>query len=331
MKHTARIRPSGAEFPLSDQMTLLESALESDIHLEHSCMDGSCGTCKAKLIKGEFKAGSVKTNAGLSEEDLQEGYLLTCQAVPTSDVELEVEYFPELAGIKKSMQPCKIDDLSFPAKDTLVLKLRLSPTSQFQYVAGQYIQLIIKGERRSYSIANISDTYPGVELHIRKVENGLFSEYLFNEAKANQLLRLEGPLGSFFVRDSALPIIFLAGGTGFAPVKAMVEQLIKTKSHREIHIYWGASSRSGFYSDLPEKWEKQNRITRYVPVLSGEETWEGRTGFVHQSVLADFDDLQAFEVYACGSPLMINAAKKSFLSKGLADHNFHSDAFVSSN
>jgi len=329
MNYTAKIQPSGINFSVADNMTILESAIGSSIYLEHSCLNGNCGSCKSKLVKGELKAGSVVPTAGLTEAEIQDGYLLTCQAIPITDVELEADFYPELAEIKKSICPCKIESLNFVGDETLVLKLKLPPSTMFQYLAGQYIQLIINGERRSYSIANISDTYTGVELHIKKVENGLFSNYLFGEAKVGQLLRMEGPLGSFFVRDTLLPIIFLAGGTGFAPVKAMVEQLIAANSQRNIYVYWGVNFRDGLYSDIPDKWIEQGVINKYTPVLSGEE-WEGKKGLVHEIVLKDFEDLGAYEVYACGSSAMIDVARSDFISKGLLGKNFHSDAFVSS-
>lgn len=331
MKYNARIQPSGTEFSVKDDETILDSAIESSIFLEHSCMSGSCGVCKSKLIKGELKKSSVHPVGGLSKAEINDGYILTCQAMPESDIELEAKFYPELSNIKKTVQPCKIEDLSFPDKDIVIVKLRLPPTAKFEFLSGQYIQLIVKGQRRSYSIANTFATYQGIELHVRRVEKGLFSEFLFSEAKQNQLLRLEGPLGSFFVREGKSPILFLAGGTGFAPVKSMVEQLIATGlSTREIYVYWGSSKESYFYSELPKQWEKDGYITKYVPVLSTNDKWHGRNGLVHEAVLDDFSDLKDYEVYACGSTAMIKAAKTSFISKGLVEANFHSDAFVSS-
>jgi len=331
MKYNARIQPSGTEFSVKDDATILESAIESSIYLEHSCMNGSCGVCKSKLLQGKLKDSSaIASVKGLSDEEISGGYILTCQAIANSDIELEAEFYPELSNIKKSVQPCKVENLSFPDDDIVILKLKLPPTAKFEYLPGQYIQLIVKGNRRSYSIANAHSSYQGIELHIRKIENGLFSGFLFNELKLDQLLRLEGPLGSFFVRDGEAPIIFLAGGTGFAPVKAMVEELISRQSRREIYVYWGSSKESLFYSDLPEEWVLEKNIVRYVSVLSANNDWNGRKGLVHEAVLEDIKDLGGFEVYASGSSAMIEAARASFISKGLKASDFHSDAFVSS-
>lgn len=291
-------------------------------------MDGSCGVCKAKLVRGKVK--QLNTQKALTSNEAEEGFILTCCTEAASNLELVANYYPQLAAIKKMVQPCKVENLSFPSDDIAVLKLKIPPAAKFNYLAGQYIQLIVKGERRSYSIANSKDSYSGIELHVGRVTGGLFSEYIFNELKIGQLLRFEGPIGSFFVRDADSPIVFLAGGTGFAPVKSMVEQLIEQNSSREIHIYWGASTKSGFYSNLANEWQSKYQNIHYTPVLSGDESYDGRKGLVHKAVIEDIRDMSKYEVYACGSPVMIEAARNDFIVSGLNSENFYSDAFVSS-
>lgn len=327
MKYSVYIQPSGMEFSTLDDVSILESAINSDIYLEHSCMDGSCGACKAKLIQGNVRQGEKCT--GLNEQEIKDGYILTCCSQAESDIKLKVNYYSELASIKRSIQPCKVESIIFPVDNVAVLRLKLPPSADFKYAAGQYIQLIVQGKRRSYSIANIAETYSGIEIHVKKVEQGVFSEYIFGELSEKQLLRLEGPYGTFFVRNTGLPIIFIAGGTGFAPVKAMVEQLIKDGTSREIWIYWGNSKKQGFYTNVAEEWQSYKNI-RYIPVLSGNEGWNGRKGMVHEAVLDDIGDLSMYEVYACGAPDMIEKARYDFLSKGLLPGNFYSDAFLSS-
>ena len=187
------------------------------------------------------------------------------------------------------------------------------------------------GVTRSYSIANSCTEAGGIELHIRKVHGGAMSEKVFSKMGENTLVRINGPIGTFFVRDSERPIIFLFGGTGYAPVKAMVEQLLEERSHRPIYIYWGAQKQTGFYSTLPDEWSNGNSNIKYIPVVSDvDPTWSGRSGFVHHAVLEDFADLQNFDVYACGSPLMIDAARKDFIERGLPEKQFYSDSFVAS-
>ncbi|QSX32692.1 2Fe-2S iron-sulfur cluster binding domain-containing protein [Shewanella avicenniae] len=314
--------PADINFQATQDATLLESALSAGVVLEHSCKNGSCGLCESKLL-----AGSVIDTEGKVYEAQQS--FLTCQCKANSnEVAIEAEYFPELAELTKKISPAKVSAAEYNG-EFLTLKFRLPPTANFRYLAGQYINLHYNGLVRSYSVAN-ADSAEGIELHIRKVPAGAMSEQLFNvEVAPNTLMRIEGPIGTFFVREDQRPIIFLAGGTGFAPVKAMVEQLLAAQSQREIHIYWGMRTAADFYSTLPNDWASQYAHIKFVPVVSEDDvTWQGRSGLVHQAVLSDFTDLSAFCVYACGSPLMINAAKADFVNYGLSEKKFFSDAFT---
>lgn len=326
MSLNIKLQPSGITFNAGETVTILDSALENNINIEYSCKDGTCGSCKAKLISGEIEQGE---NSALTNEDISNGFILTCCSKPKTNIEINVNYYPELSHIKKKTYPCKLDNIEIIGSDIAILSLRLPPTARIEYLAGQFIDLIINGQRRSYSIANASGG--NIELHIRKVSNGVFSQIIFNELKLQQLLRIEGPQGTFFVRDNDRPLIFLAGGTGFAPVKAMVEELINKNDQRPIHIYWGMPQGRLFYSDIVNKWSVEYPNIQYVPVVSEEDSsWHGQTGFVHQAVINDFPDLSNFSVYACGSLAMISAAHQEFVEYGLAEDQFFSDAFVSS-
>lgn len=326
MSLNIKLQPSGITFNAGETATILDSALENNINIEYSCKDGTCGSCKAKLISGEIEQGE---NSALTNEDISNGFILTCCSRPKTNIEINVNYYPELSHIKKKTYPCKLDNIEIIGSDIAILSLRLPPTARIEYLAGQFIDLIINGQRRSYSIANASGG--NIELHIRKVSNGVFSQIIFNELKLQQLLRIEGPQGTFFVRDNDRPLIFLAGGTGFAPVKAMVEELINKNDQRPIHIYWGMPQGRLFYSDIVNKWSVEYPNIQYVPVVSEEDSsWHGQTGFVHQAVINDFPDLSNFSVYACGSLAMISAAHQEFVEYGLAEDQFFSDAFVSS-
>lgn len=325
--YTATLKPSGKQFTVDTERTILDAASQAKIHLPHSCRDGSCGACKSRLLKGQVsQAGN---HDAITDEELAAGYILNCVAKPTSDIEIESTYYPELDGIESCIFPCKVVDIEFPAQDIAIMHLRLPPNSDFRYISGQYIDLMWKGVRRSYSIANAQHRELGLELHIRRVSGGVFSQLVFEELKPGVLLRLDGPHGTFFVRNSDTPIIFLAGGTGFAPVKAMVEKLLEQKSHRSIHIYWGVSSIDALYSTLPDMWQKNQDNITFTPVLSDSDVkWQGRQGLVHQAVMDDFSDLTQFEIYACGSSNMIDAAKRDFLKQGLFEKNFIADAFT---
>lgn len=326
MNNRITILPSVVVFNTDAELTILQNALQNNVILEHSCGTGQCGACKAKRLSGQIESED-KYNI-LTESEKTDGIFLTCTSKALSDVQIEAEYLHELAGIQKKTVPCKIDSIDFPVPDVAILRLRLPPTANFNYLPGQYIDLICNGIARSYSIASASAENNMFELHVRKVEGGTFSNFVFNEFKPNQLLRIQGPSGTFFVRTNEKPLIFLAGGTGFAPVKAMIESLIKQDDRRAIYIYWGARTQSDIYSNLPEQWAlKYPHIKSHV-VISDDEQWIGRRGFVHQAVLNDFDKLDKFMVYACGAPAMINIARKTFFEKGLDEHSFIADAFL---
>lgn len=323
MSYIIKIFPSSVEFTGKDDETILDSALSNDVHLEHSCKNGDCGVCESEIISGKAinAVGEVFSNGDR---------ILTCNCRPNSDLQLQANYFPELAGQVKKIVPCKVTSAIMGSEDVLKLVLRLPPTSQTKYLPGQYINLQYKGVIRSYSVANANED-DGIELHIRNVPNGQMSSLLFDDLKENTLMRLEGPCGTFFIRHSERPIIFLAGGTGFAPVKAMVEHLLQNKSKREIYIYWGMPTAKDFYSNLPTEWSILFDNVHFIPVVSSnDEIWLGRKGLVHHAVMEDFSSLESFDIYACGSPLMINASKKDFIAKNLSVDNFYSDAFTAS-
>ena len=316
-----KVQPSNIQFNAVENVTILESALKNGVILEHSCKNGSCGLCASQLISGEVTSqeGEIFTS-GQS--------FLTCQCKPSSnEIVIEAEYYPELAEIVRKVTTCKVSSIDKRAQFA-IFKFRLPPTAVFKYLPGQYINLSYQGVTRSYSIAN-ADSNDGIELHIRRVPDGVMSELLFSDVTVNSLLRMDGPIGTFFVRPDTKPIIFLAGGTGFAPVKAMVESLIAQESSRDISIYWGMNSSKDFYSDSPIEWASKFKNVKYIPVVSGDDhDWNGRHGLVHKAVIEDIHDMSNSCVYACGSPQMIAAAKQDFIHAGLLEKQFFSDAFT---
>ena len=327
MSYNVMLAPSGKQIVVEHETTILDAAVRDRIGLPHGCRDGSCGQCKSRLLTGHVS--QPKSLGGISDEELAEGYILTCVAEPTSDIEIESTYYPELDGIEAALFPCKADSIDFPVPDIAIVRLRLPPNSEMAYLPGQYLDLMWKGMRRSYSIANIGRNDGGLELHIRRFPDGKFSQLIFKDLSPGMLLRIHGPHGTFFVRKGDSPIIFLAGGTGFAPIKAMVEQLLDENSRRSIHIYWGVSSADTLYSQLPDLWQENRENISFTPVLSGNDSsWQGRRGLVHAAVMHDFTDLSEFELYACGSLDMVTVAKANFLDQGLLAENFFSDAFT---
>lgn len=317
-------------FDCQPEQTLLGAARAQGIALEHSCRTGRCGVCKAQVLNGTTNA--IKVEESLSVEEQAAGFILTCCRTAVTEVSLDIEGLGELGNIQTKTLPCRIDSLSRLTDDVIEVTLRTPPTSHLAYLPGQYIDVIGKdGLRRSYSIANAPRDDGKLTLQIRKVPNGEMSRYWFDEAKANDLLRLEGPLGTFCLRPSQVSqLVLLATGTGIAPIRAMLEQLATNpaaNTYRQIHVYWGGRTEKDLY------WTPDYPVLplRFVPVLSRSPDSAGAKGYVQDVALADGIDLQDAIVYACGSESMIASAKSKFVTVGLNPKNFHSDAFVSSN
>jgi len=255
--------------------------------------------------------------------------------VPKTDVVIEVHEVADTQDIPVKIMPCKVAKIETPAEDVAVLYLKLPTNERLQFLAGQYIDILLKdGARRAYSLANAPHDDSFLQLHIRRVPGGSFSDLVFTQMHEKALLRFEGPLGTFFLReDSDKPILLLASGTGFAPVKAILEHAFHHGIKRPITLYWGAHNLAHLYMlDLPKKWEQEHANFKFVPVLSEpapEDHWQGRTGFLHQTVMEDFADLSAYQVYACGSPVMVEAAHQALTTeRGLPNEEFYSDAFT---
>lgn len=317
-------------FECNPDQTLLEAARVQGISLEHSCRTGRCGVCKARVLNGTTMA--KKAEESLNADDHAGGFILTCCRTAASDVELDITDLGELGNIETRTLPCRIASIQRLSNNVVEIVLRTPPASSLQYLPGQYIDVIGKhGLRRSYSIANAPRPDGLLSLQIREVFDGEMSRYWFHEAKINDLLRLEGPLGTFCLRESqASQLVLLATGTGIAPIKAILEQLVATpgkNTYRHIHLYWGGRDELDHYwvPDYPEL------DLRYVPVLSRAKNLHGAKGYVQDVVLRDCLDLTDAVVYACGSESMIESAKTTLIANGLGQKNFHFDAFVSSN
>ena len=277
------------------------------------------------LEHGEHSPGA------LSEAERAEGLALFCCAKPLGDVMVQARSVTRAGDIQVKKLPCRVQKLERLAEDVMRIELKLPASENFAFRAGQYIDILLAdGQRRSFSIANAPHDARHLELHVRRIDGGRFTGHVFETMMEKEILRFEGPLGSFFLReDSARPIVLVAGGTGFAPIKGIVEHAIRLGLQRPITLYWGARRRDGLYLDaLARAWEEVLPGLRYVPVLS-DEAWAGRGGLVHQAVLEDFADLSAHEVYVCGAPAMVDAARASFRSeRGLPEDAFFADAFT---
>jgi CDP-4-dehydro-6-deoxyglucose reductase len=332
MPHQVFIKPSNHSFAVEDGDTILESALREGYVIAYGCRNGACGTCKGRVLEGTVDYGTYQAQA-LSAQDKAQGYALFCQARPLSDVVIECREISAARDIAIRTLPCRVERMERLAPDVMMLHLRLPANERLQFLAGQYIDILLKnGTRRSFSMANAPHDDTHLQLHLRNY-GGPFSQYVFDRMKEREILRFEGPLGTFFLReDSDRPVILLASGTGFAPIKAIVEHAIYKGIRRPMALYWGGRTRSDLYLNaLPERWQREYGI-RYTPVLSEprpEDSWTGRTGFVHRVVMEDFPDLSGFQVYACGTPLMVDAAHRDFTAQcRLPEEEFYSDAFT---
>ena len=319
-------------FTANQGETILAAALRNGVNLPYGCRNGACGSCKGRVLEGVIIYDHQALD-GITIEEKQAGYALFCQAIPRTDVVIDARLVNRLDGIQIRKLPCRVARIDHLNQNVLRLFLKLPVTERLQFMAGQYIDIYMQNDkRRSFSLANAPHDDEFLELHVRYYNGGLFSEYAFNKLHERSLLRIEGPFGSFFLReDSDRPKILMAGGTGFAPVKSIIEYSIKKQINRPIHLYWGARTKSDLYMhELACQWQKSIKDFYYVPVLSdplASEQWHGKTGLVHEAILNDFSDLSAYDVYACGPPPMVKAANGTFIKQGLPANCFYSDSF----
>lgn len=328
MSFTVRIRPSGHQMQVEGQETLLAAALRQGILLPYGCQNGFCGSCACQLEQGE-----VDYPNGLPEplKTLGADACLSCQAVPRGDLVLRVH---EPAGVEEfpvRILPCKVEQLEQLAHDVARLRLKLPEGQRLQFLAGQYLDILLAdGRHRAFSIANAPHDDALIELHIRHVAGGEFTDFVFSSLQAKALLRIQAPMGRFTLReDSVRPLILVAGGTGFAPIKGMIEHGLHIGDRRPLHLYWGVRARRDLYlRELAEGWARAHDHIRFTPVLSEPDAdWSGRHGWVHQAVLEDHPGLDGFDVYMAGPPPMISAARQAFTAAGLPADRLYSDAF----
>ena len=327
-KYTIHLK-NDKSYPCDENTSLLRAALDNDISLEYSCFEARCRSCRVKILQG--KVENLQDEKVLTAEEKAAGYVLSCNVVPRSEVILDVE---DLAVTlpKPQVTPCKINNITVLTPNIVEVVLRLPPKIVFQFLPGQYVDIIRNGQKRSYSISHSQSEANELRLFIRNYEGGLFSQYWFNEAKPNDLLRMEGPLGTFFYRNNpnCEEIVLIATGTGIAPIKAILEQLQSTPeltTHKKIWLLWGGRKKEDLF------WQPKTTLPNftYIPVLSREEQWQGAKGYVQEIALQQPILWQKAQVYACGSEVMIQSAQKLLSEQGLKEENFFADAFIAAN
>lgn len=330
---TVTIKSSGHQFEVKPSQTVLQAAIDAGVNLPYGCRNGACGACKGKVLSGKVMHDDYQRSA-MTDEELATGNALFCCARPLEDLVIECRELSDIYGIRPRILPARVLKKEKLSHDVMALYLQLPSSERLQFMAGQYIEFILKdGKRRAFSIANAPHEESGLELHLRLIPGGTFTEYVFNEMPEKAILRIEAPFGTFYLReDSDKPIIFVAGGTGFAPIKGIIEHMIHTGNKRKILLYRGVRSLEDLYmDDLSKRWAEHLPNVTYIPVLSEpkvEDNWQGRTGLVHEAVLADHNDLSGFQAYVCGAPVMCEVAHKAFVEQGLPQEEFFSDAFT---
>jgi CDP-4-dehydro-6-deoxyglucose reductase len=328
------VQPSGRAFSTNPDEAILAAAIRQGIGMPYGCKDGACGSCKCKKLEGQVAHGPHQSKA-LSPEEEAAGYILTCCGVPLSDVVLESRQVTDESAFPIKKMPSRVMSMEKKSHDVMVIKLQLPANDTLRYHAGQYIEFILRdGVRRSYSMANAPTHGPGVELHIRHMPGGKFTDHVFLAMKEKEILRVEGPYGSFYLReDSDKPMVLLASGTGFAPIKAVIEHMQHKGITRPATLYWGGRRPEDLYLD---EWVRSKLAEmpnlKYVPVISNalpEDNWTGRTGFVHKAVLEDFPDLSGYQVYACGAPIVVDSARADYSALAqLPPDEFYADSFT---
>ncbi len=340
------VQPSGRSFVVQPGETLLAAAIRQGIGLPYGCKDGACGSCKCKKLEGRVTHGQHQTKA-LSQDEEAQGMVLACCGVPQSDVVLESRQVTDERSYPVRKLPVRVSQLDKKSVDVMLLRLQLPANDNFAFHAGQYVDFLLRdGARRSYSMATAPHlgigqkdatppVGPAIELHIRHMPGGKFTDHVFGALKEKDILRIEGPLGSFYLReDSDKPIVLLASGTGFAPIKAIIEHIQHKAIDRSLVLYWGGRRPTDLYlNDWVLQKTREMTNLKYIPVISDalpQDGWQGRTGFVHQAVLQDLPDLSSHQVYACGAPIVVDSARRDYVSlAGLPEEEFFADSFTS--
>ncbi len=330
--HHVTLLPEGRTFSVRPDETILDAALHLGINLPHSCKGGSCSACRARILSGRVVYPFGRPQ-GITAQEETEGFALLCEARPASDVRVDVREIRLADNVEIKDLPCRVARKHLLGPDVMALYLQLPAIEPFHFLPGQYLDIMLPGERRrSFSIASPPHDSGLIELHVRRAPGGEFTQRVFTELKEKSLLRIEGPLGQFCYRhDAAVPALLIGGGTGFAPLKSIIRHVLETGLGRNMHLYWGARAPSDLYEhDRALDWAARHANFRYTPVLSdvaAEDSWSGRRGLVHEAAFTDSPDLRGIDVYASGPPALIEAIRRDGPVQGLELERLHFDSF----
>ena len=324
---------SGATFTVNEGESVLNAALRQGVMLPYSCKNGTCGSCKGRLESGEVHY-PFHPPLALSREEIGEGCALFCQAEPTGDLIIRVREIEAVRDIQIRKMPARVTEKTLLAPEVMRIKIKLPSAQRLQFLAGQYLEILLpEGKRRAFSIASAPQFEDEIELHIRHVDGGGFTGWVFEEMKERDILRLEAPLGTFFIRNDSIerPMILMGGGTGFAPLKSMIEDLLSHEDTRPVHLFWGAHSRAELYMhEQALRWAAENEHIQYSSALmepADAATTGSFSGFVHEAVLQQYSELSGFDIYMSGPPAMIDTSRSAFLEHGAENRRIFFDSF----
>lgn len=329
MSFNVTVAPSGHQFEVEPGEPILDAAIRQGVALPYGCRGGRCGACVAPVIKGQVSyPGDIRPEA---LEGQPEDRCAPCAALAESDLTIELPELESAADIEVKTLPCRVQKIEHLAHDVVRLYLKLPDNQRLQFMAGQYLDFILAdGRHRAFSIANAPHDDEFIELHIRHVDGGEFTDWVFEKMQDKTILRIEAPHGSFVLDEaSPRPMLFVGGGTGFAPLKGQIEHALEMGIDRPMTLYWGVRALRDLYlPDLPEQWAREHENFRFVPVLSEpDDDWQGRSGFVHQAVLEDISNLADHDIYLAGPPVMVRSGRDAFREAGVPDAQMHYDAF----
>ncbi len=331
MSFKVSVPGSGHEFSIENDEKVLDAALRQGVGLPYGCRNGACGKCAGDLLAGEIEYD--KELRSLAKDAEKQGKALFCQALAKSDLSIAVREISAASDIEPRIMPCRVESKQLLSHDVMQIMLKLPEHERLQFLAGQYLEFILKdGKRRAFSIANAPHDDNLIELQIRHVPDGHFGDYVFEGMKPKTMLRIEAPLGSYYLReDSGRPIILMGGGTGFAPLNGMLKHAFQIGLQQPIHLFCGVRAKRDLYmDDIASRWAEQYQNFQYTPVLSqpaAEDGWTGKTGYVHAAVVADYPELSGYDVYMSGPPPMIKAGMELFYARGLPQSQIYSDSF----
>jgi CDP-4-dehydro-6-deoxyglucose reductase len=330
MGHSIHVQPSGHRFVAEQGESILDAALRQGFTLPYNCRNGACGTCIGRVLEGRVRY--EERWPALADLDTAQGEALFCHAIPEGDLVIASNEIAVPPEVRIRTLPCKVVKKELLCHDVMRLWLKPPEALPLRFLAGQYLDILTPEGHRSFSIANAPEESNLIELHIRHVDGGEFTHYIFHELQEKTVWRIEAPLGTFFLRqDTDRPVLLMGGGTGFAPLKGILEHAFRSGDERPMHLFWGVRALHDLYlPDLPRQWEREHPNFRFTPVLShplAEDDWDGETGFVHETLLRAYPDLSGYDLYMSGPPAMIHAARDEFLEHGLNRERAFSDAF----